>query len=363
MPRTRHLQLAQASEANSLSGLSGGARICGVRTRSVLVILFDDVLPLDIAGPVDVLTSAVRFVGDADHPPYVVRTASVGGRPVRGSGSLRILPDLDLLEAEIPDIVLVPGGPGVAEPDPRLVTWLRERAPLAERVVSVCTGAFLLAEAGLLDGRRATTHWEACGEMARLYPQVEVDPRPIFVRDGWVSTSAGVTAGIDLAIALVEEDYGRSVAHEVARLLVVYLRRPGNQAQVSVQLATQVARSDPLREIQYWAADHLDADLSVPALAERVGLSTRQFARAFADQVGVTPGRYVDLIRLEAAQRMLTDTTDGVTRIAHKCGYGSPEAMRRAILRDLDVSPTQYRNAFASTPMSEAHHEPEQEGA
>ncbi|MFG1921789.1 GlxA family transcriptional regulator [Cryptosporangium sp. NPDC048952] len=323
-----------------------------MRTRSVLVLAFDGVQPLDVAGPVDVLASAARFVGDHEHPPYVIRTATVDGEPVRAAGGLRLMPDVALLDAEIPDIVLVPGGPGAADPDPRILAWLHDRAPRAERVVSVCTGAFLLAGAGLLEGRRATTHWDSCDELARRFPSVEVDPRPIFVRDGKISTSAGVSAGIDLAIALVDEDYGRAVANQIARLLVVYLRRPGSQAQVSVQLETQVARSNPLREIQYWIADNLEADLSVPTLADRVGLSTRQFARAFADQVGVTPGRYVDLIRLEAAQRMLTDTTDGVTRIAHRCGYGSAEVMRRAFLRDLDVSPTQYRSAFTPSPVA-----------
>ena len=168
-------------------------------------------------------------------------------------------------------------------------------------------------------------------------------------RSGAGGTSAGVTAGVDLAIALVEEDFGPSVAHEIARLLVVFLRRPGNQAQFSTQLSAQVAHSDPLREVQYWASANLASDLSVPALAERAGLSARQFARAFAEQVGVTPGRYVDLIRLEAAQRMLTDTRDGVVRIARRCGYGTPEGMRRAFLRELDVSPTEYRRAAANT--------------
>lgn len=329
--------------------VSRRSSIDGVRTLSVVVMLFEGVQPLDVAGPVDVFSTAARFVGSANQPPYVVTTASLGGAPVRCAGGLHLVPDLDLLDVGDPDILLVPGGPGVEDADGRLAGWLRERAPQAKRVVSVCTGAFLLAEAGLLDGRRATTHWGSCGDLARRFPQVRVDPSPIFVRDGAISTSAGVTAGVDLAIALVEEDYGRAVAHEVARLLVVYLRRPGNQAQFSVQLSAQVARSDPLREIQYWAVEHLDSDLSVPALADRAGLSTRQFARAFRDQVGVTPGRYVDLIRLEAAQRMLTDTVDGVVRIARRCGYGTPEAMRRAFLRDLDVSPTEYRRSFTQS--------------
>lgn len=313
----------------------------------MLVLLFDGAQPLDVAGPLDVFSAAAHFAGDGT-PPYVVRTASLGGVTVRCAGGLHVVPDLDLGDVEDPDILLVPGGPGVEAADDRLVAWLRERAPHVERVVSVCTGAFLLAGAGLLDGRRATTHWGSCDALASRFPLVAVDPDPIFVRDGAVSTSAGVTAGVDLAIALVEEDFGSAVAHRIARLLVVYLRRPGNQAQVSVQLSAQIARSDPLREIQYWAAANLTADLSIPALARRAGLSTRQFSRAFTEQVGITPGRYVDLARLEAAQHALTDTGDGVIGIARRCGYGTPEAMRRAFVRDLDISPTQYRHRFAN---------------
>jgi transcriptional regulator GlxA family with amidase domain len=309
--------------------------------------LFDGVQPLDVAGPLDVFSVAARFAGTEDEPPYVVHTASLGGEPVRSAGGLRLVPDFDLAEVEDPDMLLVPGGPGVEHVDDRLVAWLRERAPGAQRVVSVCTGAWLLARSGLLDGRRATTHWGSCDHLAAEHPGVLVESEPIFVRDGPFYTSAGVTAGVDLAIALVEEDFGRAVAHEVARLLVVFLRRPGNQAQVSAQLAAQVAHSDPLREVQHWAAAHLAADLSVPALARRAGLSPRQFARAFTEQAGVTPGRYVDLIRLEAAQRMLTDTREGVVRVARQCGYGTQEGMRRAFLRELGVSPTEYRRSPA----------------
>jgi transcriptional regulator GlxA family with amidase domain len=322
------------------------------RSRSVLVVLFEGVQPLDVSGPLAVFAAAAEFGSHPDAPPYVVRTASLDGTAVRCAGGLRMIPDGDLTAAGDPDIRIVPGGPGVVDADARLAGWLRERARGAKRVMSVCTGAFLLAEAGLLDGRRATTHWGSCAELARRHPDVMVDASPIYVKDGSVYTSAGVTAGIDLAIAIVEEDLGRRVAHEVARLLVVFLRRPGNQAQVSVQLSAQVARSDPLRELQYWIADNLAADLSMPALADRAGLSTRQFARAFREQVGVTPGRYVDLVRLEAAQRMLTQTEDGVVRIARQCGNGTPEAMRRAFIRELDVSPTAYRRVYveASAP-------------
>ncbi|NYV77159.1 GlxA family transcriptional regulator, partial [Streptomyces sp. UH6] len=229
----------------------------------------------------------------------------------------------------------------------------------AERIVSVCTGAFLLAEAGLLAGRRATTHWAYCDTLARRYPDTEVVTDPIHVRDGAVATSAGVTAGIDLALALVEEDLGRQVALQVARHLVVFLRRPGGQAQFSTQLAAQLAQRDPLREVQSWIDEHPDADLSVEALAGRASLSPRHFSRAFAAEVGATPGRYVDGVRLEAARRRLEDTGDGVAEVARACGYGTPEAMRRAFLRALSVSPAEYRRRFRPSAPAHLSHTPD----
>lgn len=257
-----------------------------------------------------------------------------------------ITPDADLLDTAAPDILLVPGGEGARVAVPELISWLRERAPTAGRVVSVCTGTFLLAEAGLLVGRHATTHWAYCESLARRFPDVLVDPEPIFIRDGNIATSAGVTAGIDLALALVEDDVGRDVALAVARHLVMFLRRPGNQTQFSTQLAAQVAHREPLRDLQRWIAEHPGEDLSVEALAQRANLSPRHFARAFTTEVGVTPGRYVDRSRLETARRLLEDADDGIERIAHTCGYGTPEAMRRAFVRTLGVCPAEYRRRF-----------------
>ena len=217
---------------------------------------------------------------------------------------------------------------------------------LAQRVTSVCTGAFLLAEAGLLAGRRVTTHWAYADELQRQFPEVIVDPEPIYVRDGHIVTSAGVTAGIDLALALVEEDIGRAAALAVARHLVVFLRRPGGQAQFSAQLRAQVAQRQPLREVQQWITERPAADLSVERLAARAGLSPRHFARSFTAETGVSPGQYVDQVRLEAARRGLEDTGDGIEQVARCCGYGTPEAMRRAFIRALGVSPAGYRQRF-----------------
>jgi transcriptional regulator GlxA family with amidase domain len=319
--------------------------------RTVLIILFDGVQSLDVTGPLEVFAGANRWRSrgqpgrphDADGPVYQIRTAGLGGRPVRTSSGLRLAPDGDLARS---DVLIVPGGEGARHGNPELVAWLAAHGRHAQRLVSVCTGAFLLAEAGLLDERQVTTHWAYCAALAARFPRVSVDPDPIFVRDGNVVTSAGVTAGIDLALALVEEDLGRDAALDIARYLVVFLRRPGNQAQFSAQLSAQVANREPLREVQRWIADHPAEDLSVQTLASRASLSPRQFARAFAAEVGMPPGRYVDRVRLETARRRMEDTADGVEQTARSCGYGTPEAMRRAFIRALGVSPGEYRRRF-----------------
>jgi transcriptional regulator GlxA family with amidase domain len=213
-------------------------------------------------------------------------------------------------------------------------------------VASVCTGAFVLAKAGLLDGRRATTHWASCGDLAARYPAIQVERDPIFVRDGNVSTSAGVTAGMDLALALVEEDLGRRVALEAARWLVVFLQRPGGQAQFSAQLSAQAAGRAPLRELQSWIPDHLDEDLSVPALARRACMSDRNFARAFRRETGRTPGAYVEAARVERARIALETGDLPVETIAAQAGFGTVETMRRAFRRQVGVSPIEYRTRF-----------------
>ncbi|WP_058042601.1 GlxA family transcriptional regulator [Streptomyces roseifaciens] len=312
--------------------------------RTVLIVLFDDVQSLDVTGPAEVFAGAAHWTGDP--ATYRVRTATLDGGPVRTSSGLRVVPDHALHDAPAPHTLLVPGGEGTRAPDPRLIGWLREHAPRAERVVSVCTGAFLLAAAGLLEGRRATTHWAFCAALAARFPSVRVEPDPIYVRDGNVVTSAGVTAGIDLALALVEDDLGREPALAIARNLVVFLRRPGNQTQFSAPLAAQTARRPRLRDVQHWIVENPAADLSVETLAARAGLSPRHFARAFQSETGMTPGRYVDRVRLEAARRQLEDAADGVEEVSRACGYGTPEAMRRAFVRALGTSPAEYRRRF-----------------
>ena len=322
--------------------------------RTVLFILFDGVQSLDVTGPLEVLAHANAIQPGA----YQITTASLHANTARTSSGLTFIPDADLRAQQTPpDLLIVPGGPGARRRDPDLVGWLRDNAPKAARRASVCTGAFLLAAAGLLDGRTVTTHWAHCADLAAQYPHVIVDPDPIYVKTGDLATSAGITAGIDLALALVEDDLGRDVALAVARAMVVFLRRPGSQAQFSAQLSAQVADRQPLREVQQWIAEHPGSDLSVQALAHKASLSPRQFARAFAAEVGIPPGRYVDRTRFEAARRWLEDTADGVEETARACGYGTPEAMRRAFVRALGVSPAEYRRRFRpKTPSEEEFH-------
>ncbi|MEU0006922.1 GlxA family transcriptional regulator [Streptomyces sp. NPDC006314] len=310
--------------------------------RTLLIVVFDGVQSLDVTGPLEVFTGAEKRTPGS----YRIRTASLDGGPVLTSSGLTLVPDGSLTDAAGPHTLVVPGGEGTRSPAPRLVEWLRVHGPGARRLVSVCTGAILLARAGLLDGRRATTHWAYCEKLARDHPAVQVEPQPIFVRDGNVATSAGVTAGIDLALALVEEDLGRDAALTVARHLVVFLRRPGNQAQFSAQLAAQTARREPLRDVQQWITEHPDGDLGVEVLAARAALSPRHFSRAFQAETGTTPGRYVDRVRLEHARRLLEDTTDGIEEISRASGYGTPEAMRRAFVKSLGTSPAEYRRRF-----------------
>lgn len=315
--------------------------------RNVLVLLYDGVQSLDVTGPVEVFSAVARFPG---RPGYEIRTVSPGGAPVRTSSGLTLMPDGELESARPGGgtTLLVPGGRYTADFEPRITDWLRAHGGGARRLVSVCTGGLLLAEAGLLDGRRATTHWYVCEQMARDYPAVAVEPDPIYVRDGPVATSAGVTAGIDLALALVEEDHGRDVALTIARHLVVFLRRPGNQAQFSAQLEAQTARREPLRDVQQFITEHPGGDLSVEALAARARLSPRHFSRAFQAETGVTPGRYVERVRVEHARRLLEDSREGVAQISRACGYGTPEALRRAFVKTLGQSPAEYRRRFGA---------------
>lgn len=327
--------------------------------RDVAILVYPGVQSLDLTGPLEVFSGAQLLLDleSRGERGYRVSILSRDGAPLATSSGLTITPGAGLSEAPAGiDTLVVAGGYGCMEAaeDRVLIDWLRHAAGSARRVASVCSGAFLLAEAGLLDGRRATTHWASAQELARRYPAVEVDPEPIFVRDGEVWTSAGVTAGMDLALAMVEEDLDREVALTIARHLVLFLRRPGNQSQFSATLATQEPHREPLREVQRHAVENLAADLSVEAMAERAHLSPRHFARSFRAEVGVTPARYVEHVRLEAARRRLEDTSDPVGAVAASCGFGTPETMRRVFLRSLGVGPAEYRRRFQGLGVGDA---------
>jgi transcriptional regulator GlxA family with amidase domain len=245
------------------------------------------------------------------------------------------------------DTLIIAAGAGARGPsDPALLAWLRKMARQTRRVCSVCTGAFLLANAGLLNGKRATTHWRHVENFARQHPGVLWDPNPIWVQDGNIYTSAGGSAGMDLALALIEEDYGSALALAVARRMVIFLRRPGSQAQFSVALSAQAAERKSLQELQVWIAENLAKNLSVEVLAERAAMSARNFARVFALELGNTPARYVEQVRIEAARTQLASTEDSVEKIANRCGFSSAELLRRCFVRHLKIAPSQYRKHF-----------------
>jgi transcriptional regulator GlxA family with amidase domain len=317
----------------------------------VAILAFPGVQSLDVVGPLevfDVATRLLRASGSRD-PGYEVLVVSRDGAPVHTTSGLTLVPQAALAEAPAPlHTLIVAGGSGQqrAAEDPDTVRWIEASARRARRTASVCTGAFLLARAGLLSGRRATTHWSWAARLQRENPDVLVDPEPIFIRDGSVWTSAGVTAGMDLALALVEEDLDRNLALAIARQLVMFLRRPGNQTQFSATLAAQAPSREPLREVQRLVLEDVAGEHTVEAMAARAHMSPRHFARAFLAETGVTPGRYVEQVRLEAARRRLEDSAEPVAAVAVACGYGTPETMRRAFLRVLAVGPAEYRRRF-----------------
>jgi transcriptional regulator GlxA family with amidase domain len=315
--------------------------------RRVVIVAFDGAQSLDVAGPAEAFSIATRFFGGE----YELELVTPGGEPARCSSGLSLNADRAIEDVRGPiDTLVVAGGAGAhaAAGDPRVIAWLGSTARSSRRVASVCTGAFLLAEAGLLDGRRATTHWSECAMLAERYPQVTVEPDPIYVRDGKVFSSAGVTAGMDLALALIEDDHGADVALKTARSLVLFVRRPGGQSQFSAQLTAAPARREPLRDVQAHVAEHPAADLSVPALAARAYMSERNFARAFRAETGMTPAAYVEAARVERARRELETTDLPVQAVAARCGFGTVETMRRAFGRRLGVNPAAYRERFAA---------------
>ncbi|MBK3509827.1 GlxA family transcriptional regulator [Pseudomonas sp. MF6747] len=319
-------------------------------TRTIHVLAFNNAQVLDVTGPLQVFATTNDLARQRGQPlPYAVSVVAAQAEPVMTSAGLALVAE-PLPAADAPcDTLVIAGGWGVygAAEDAALVDWVTQKARHTRRMTSVCTGAFLLAASGLLDGCRVATHWTRCEELARKFPSLTVEANPIFIQQGSVWTSAGVTAGIDLCLALVEEDLGRAVALEAARHLVVFLKRPGGQAQYSVALSLQKG-DGRFADLHAWMAENLTLDLNIPTLAAQAGMSERSFVRHYRAETGQTPARAVELIRVETARRQLADSTASIKRIAVQCGFGCEETLRRSFLRALEVTPQAYRERFCA---------------
>ncbi|MCY0941426.1 GlxA family transcriptional regulator [Streptomyces antarcticus] len=319
----------------------------------VVIVAFPGVELLDITGPAEVFSVASR-VADDGHPGYTVQIATADGGAVTTSSGVRLLADLRLDEVTgrvdtllVSGAVTRPEGGGArAVVDPVVTDWLRTAVPRAGRTGSVCAGAHLLAAAGLLDGRSATTHWLTAAQLTAAHPEISVDPDAIFIRSGSLWTCAGVTTGMDMALAMVAEDHGHALALATARMMVMYVKRSGGQSQFSVLLSVQEPTCDRLGELRQWITEHPEADLSAEALAQRVSLSTRHFSRLFAQRTGTTPAAYVESARLETARRLLEESDTGLPQIAVTSGLGSLQTLHRAFQRHLGTTPAEYRRRF-----------------
>jgi len=323
--------------------------------HEILLVAPDHGLLFEVTGLADIFATTNRILEERGREPfYVWKVASTTReRTITGSSGLRVEADVCLHELDPSrqrGTVMVTGRGGRLWPHglPHVASWLRAASRRVDRIASVCAGTFLLAEAGILRGRNATSHWKCVLELAARYPDTRVASDPIYVRDGKVSTSAGASAGFDLALAFVEEDLGSAIARDVARQLVMYLRRPGGQSQFSVALEREAPSDGPIRKVQAWILDHLDEDLRVERLAEQAAMSPRNFARVFAREIGTTPARHVEELRLESARRHLENSGDTIERIASRCGLGSALELRRVFDRHLGVTPGEYRERFGS---------------
>lgn len=311
--------------------------------RRVVIVGPPPVQILDVSGPLEVFSNA---------PGYTVQLGTPGTdthlQTTRGIALTGAIP-ISEINGPIDTLVIV-GGPGseTGVYDDSFVAWIADASKRSRRVVSICTGAFLLGAAGLIDGKKVVTHWRFCDELARRFPLASVQRDPIYLKDGAVYTSAGITAGIDLSLALIEEDLGHEAALNVARFLVMFLVRPGGQKQYSHMLSHQAVTSRPLRELQVWTLENLREDLTVKKLAERIGMSPRQFTRVCLRETKMNPGQFVDRMRVEAAQQMIDSSSMGLKEIADRCGFNSADAMRRTFLRVLGVTAGEYAERFKS---------------
>jgi len=315
--------------------------------RTIAIAIFPGVQALDVAGPLDVFAEANNFLGADDR--YVITVVAVEPGPFRASNGLMMSPDrLVGAPGDAYDMILVAGGPGLptAEADPRLGDWLIEATPRTARYGSICTGAFVLGHAGLLDGRSVTTHWQDARALAARFPKANVEFDRIYLRDGRLVTSAGVTAGIDLTLALVAEDHGAALALAVAKRLVVAAQRLGGQSQFSPYLTTQRDETSPVAKVQTHVMAHIVDDFTVGKLAEIAGMSVRNFARVFTQEAGMTPAEFVEGARVDAARNLLEGSDQALKAVAFRSGFGSPNRMRIVFTRRLGVTPSQYRASF-----------------
>lgn len=314
--------------------------------RHIVVLIYPGVMAMDVCGPMDAFAMANIY---AKRDLYRLSIAAVTADPVKTSIGFCLVPDHAVADLEGPiDTLLVAGGLSYAAAfrDRALTDWLREAAPRARRHGSICSGAFPLAASGLLDGKRATTHWNVASSFAREFPSTRLEVDSIFVRDGQTYTSAGVSAGIDLALAMIEEDHGRTFALRVARSLVVFLKRPGGQSQFSTHLQAQFSSVPAIRKAQEWALAHPSEDLSIETLAAHVGMSERNFRRSFVEELRETPHHYVERIRIDEAKRLIEDTDLPAQTVAKQCGFGTVDSLRRAFVRHVGVTPQWYRARF-----------------
>jgi transcriptional regulator GlxA family with amidase domain len=318
----------------------------------VVIVAFAGVEVLDVTGPAEVFSVATR-VASTGRPGYVVQIATADGGPVATSSGVRLMADLTLDEVNgRVDTLLVSGavdlGEDGVEPvlDSKITDWLREAAPRAHRTGSICAGAHLLAAAGLLDGLSATTHWLTAAQLAAEHPQVTVDPDPIFIRAGNMWTCAGITSGMDMALAMVAEDHGQDLALATARMMVMYVKRSGGQSQFSVPLSVPASTGDRIDDLRVWIGEHLTQDLATEALAARLHLSVRHFSRLFHRRTGTTPAAYVEFARLEAARRLLEESDRSLPEVAAGSGLGSVETLHRSFQRRLGTTPAEYRRRF-----------------
>jgi len=320
-----------------------------VTPKHIVIVGYDDITSLDLAGPLEAFTSASLEDSKGNPQPcYKVTIAALGAKTFRSESGLRMTASCFLRSLRHLDTLLIPGGCGMrlSPSGPKLADWISRRAAGIRRIASVCTGIFGVAPTGLLDGRQVTTHWRFASELASRFPALKINANALYIRDGKFYTSAGITAGIDLSLALIEEDFGPQVALAVARELVVYMKRPGGQEQFSEPLKFQVASTSRFADLAAWMLGHLDKDLSVEAMAEHMNLCPRQFSRRFRLEFNSSPGAFVQRLRLDEARKRLSASGSTVESVADSVGFHDPDSFRRAFMQRFGVAPTHYRSRF-----------------